>query len=334
MTRLGWRTRHALVGAVLGLTAAAVSVPVKAETWRAYTYSPRAGIAAGDSLHQIAADVRKATDGKLEIAVFMAGALPISAAEISQAVGQGVLQLGLDSFQTSNVPALGVLRLPLLVTSEEEYRKASAIVLPKARERYAALGVTLLGEYHYTPVTLFGGARSIATLKDVAGKKIRVNTPELESFVRSFGGIPLSLTSQEVAPALQRGTVDGVTSTASGGGSLWRDFLRSNYRIDLYVPSSYFIVNTAAFERLSPAVQAAVRQAVAAAGERATAFNVGTETDAVASMRAKGMGVHEPSAAERAEATGRMKPLWEDWARSKGPEFEQTLREVRAALGK
>lgn len=317
-------------GLVLALAAGAAH----AQTWKAYSYSPKRGIPAADTLYEIGDRVAKATGGALKITVFLGGSLPISTSDMGQTVGRNIVQLGIDSQLTGNVPVAGVLRLPMLVTTREEYAKASAIIGPLVRQRYAELGIEVLGEFVYPAVTVWGASRPIAALGDIAGAKLRVNTPELSDFVSAFGGMPVTLNSVDLAPALQRGVVEGMTSAAAGGGQIVGEFLSTNYRIPLYVPAVYYIANRAAFEGLAPEVQAALRDAVARAGEGATAFNDREEDKVLAALRDKGLKVTHPVPGDVAEAARRLAPMWIAWAKSKGPDVEAALEKVRLALGK
>ena len=91
------------------------------------------------------------------------------------------------------------------------------------------------------------------------GQKIRVTSPEQGEFVRRFGGTPVTIGAAEVPSALDRGVVDGVFTASSGGGKIWRDLLKSSYRLGPNFFDASIAVNKTAFEKLAPAVQQAAR---------------------------------------------------------------------------
>jgi TRAP-type C4-dicarboxylate transport system substrate-binding protein len=49
---------------------------------------------------------------------------------------------------------------------------------------------------------------------------------------------------------------------------------------------------------------------------------------------AEGITMHEVKSAEMDQAEALMKPYWETWAKTRGPEAVKTLAEVRKALGR
>src|SRR5665213_3380989 len=111
-------TRRALyAGALLPF------VPTRAKaatTWEAYVYNPVASIAAVQAVQRIIDTVKQKTNGELIINLHLGGSLPISASNITQAVADGVVQLGDDGFATGNVPISAILRLPMLLRNDAE----------------------------------------------------------------------------------------------------------------------------------------------------------------------------------------------------------------------
>lgn len=134
--------------------------------------------------------------------------------------------------------------------------------------------------------------------------------------------------------ALQRGAVDGALTATSGGGRIWGDFLTHNFRLGTDYFQGFYIVNKAAFEKLSPAAQNALREAAKKASPEVTAQMVREDSETLDALKAKGMVVTEPKPEEIAEATKRMGPIWDEWAKSKGSEHVRVMAEVRKALGK
>ena len=128
------------------------AVPARAQsgtTWNAYTYTPAATLAPARGLARIAEGIDKASNGALKIRVHLGGSLPIGATDISNALSDNVVQLGDDGFFHGNLPITGILRLPMLITTPEEFDKAVAVMRPYFEQAYAAKGVVLLGQYYF-----------------------------------------------------------------------------------------------------------------------------------------------------------------------------------------
>ena len=89
--------------------------------------------------------IDKETNGDLKIKFHLAGSLPISVTNITQAVADGVVQLGDDGFFQGNVPIGGILRLPMLIQTRDEFDKAIKIARPYLEAGFAKKGVLVLG---------------------------------------------------------------------------------------------------------------------------------------------------------------------------------------------
>lgn len=321
---------------VMGGMAAALSMtPAYAASthWDCYIYNPVATVAAARGMARIIDAVAKATNGALSISLHLGGSLPINTTTITQAVSDGVVQMGDDGYFLGNVPIAGVLRLPLLIRSQDEYDRAAAIMAPYIDKAFAKKGVVVLGSYVYPPQVFFS-RRPLASLADVKGQKIRVSSPEQAEFIRQMGGVPVTMGAPDVPAALDRGVVDGALSATSGGGLTWRDLLKSTYRFDVNYFNSLIIVNADALGALAPAEQAALRKAVAdelpiISREMAAQENEGTNQ-----MASGGVTVTPSRPEDVTTAAAAFAPYWAQWAKGKGPEATEALNKVRTELGR
>ncbi len=319
----------AVTAATLSLTRAHA-----AEThWDCYIYNPVATVAAARGMARIIETVAKATGNALSISLHLGGSLPINTTTITQAVSDGVVQMGDDGYFLGNVPIAGVLRLPLLIRSREDYDRASAIMAPYIDKAFAKKGVVVLGSYVYPPQVFFS-RRPLASLADVKGQKIRVSSPEQGEFIRQMGGIPVTLGAPDVPAALDRGVVDGALSATSGGGLTWKDLLKSSYRFDVNYFNSLIIVNAEALGALPPAQQAALREAVSDQLPVISREMAAQENEWTNQMASGGVIVTPSRPDDVAAAAAAFAPYWAEWAKGKGPEAAEALAKVRAALGR
>lgn len=321
------------VAASLALALLAQTDTATARTWTFYTYAAVPTTAAVKGIKTIAEEVEAATGGDLKIKIHLGGTLQINAANITQATGDGVVDMASDLFYLGNVPIAGALTLPLLINGEAEWNDAYAAMEPYLRTAFEKRGVVFLGAYRYPAQVIFG-TKPIRSLADLDGRKIRVTSPEQSDFIRQFGGIPINLSGSEVPTALQRGVVEGVLTASAGGAKNWHEMLPYNYRFPVNYNCSVIIANKDAFNRLPAETQAKVREIVARIAPQITANFNEDEGVQMRNQADKGMRIVEPNPDDLTKATAAMKPVWDQWAKKGGAEFEEALSQTRRAIGK
>ena len=329
-------TRTILTAASLAFAAAAALAGGRnpasaAEQWNFYMHQSAPNFATSRGAKLFTEQVEKATGGELKIRLHLAGTLQINASNITQAVGENVVQIGDDLFNSGNVAIAGIPRLPMLIQSYEDFAKADAVLQPYIEKGFAQKGTTVLASYTY-PMQFIWGRKKLEALDDIKGMKLRVAQPEQGELVRRFGGVSITMSAPEVPSALDRGVVDGIF-TAGVGAVLWKDLLKYAYVMIVNVNNSYFIVNTDAHGKLSPEIQARLRKAA----EDAARWNQDTmkaeEADSVQILKSAGYTFTSARPDETARAVDAMKPYWDEWAKSRGPEVVEALGKVRAAVG-
>lgn len=322
---------------VLAASAAAcmaLALPAQAaEQWNLYVYNAVGTVPAVRGLTKAMEEIEKETGGQLTVRLHLGGSLPINTTTITQAVADDVVQLGDDGYFLGNVPIGGILRLPMLIQSPAEYQKAAAIMDPYLQRAFDKKGVVVLGQYLY-PYQVAYSSKKFSSLADIKGQKLRVTSPEQGEFIKRMGGVPVTIGAPEVPSALDRGVVDGVLTANSGGGILWKDLLKFNYRIGINYFNSVVIANKERFNKLSPDMRAKVQKAVRDNLPQITA-QMANEEDGLSKKFAEGgMTVTDASAADVALAVKTMAPYWDEWAKTRGPEAQEALAKVRAALGR
>ena len=325
----------ALVAAVaLGATIPNPQRPAAAaEKWDLYIYNAVSTVAAVRGLNKMIEDIDKATGGEVAIRLHLGGSLPINTTNITQAVSDGVVQMGDDGYFLGNVPIAGILRLPILIRTREEYQKAAEIMDPYLTKAFEKKGIVVLGQYLY-PFQVPFSRKELTKLSDIKGQKLRVTSPEQGEFVKRLGGVSVTLGAPEVPSALDRGVVDGVFTASTGGGNVWKDLLKYNYRIGVNYFNSVIIVNRDSFNKLSPDLQGKVRKAVTDNMPLITASMEQEEEELTQKMAAAGMIVTPQRPEDVVEAEKIFASYWDEWAKGKGPDATEALKKVRAALGR
>jgi TRAP-type transport system periplasmic protein len=326
-----WRATAAMFA--LALLSAPVRQVVAAEKWDLYVYNPVSTVAAVKGLNTVIEQIEKETGGELSIRLHLGGSLPINTTTITQAVSDDVVQMGDDGYFLGNVPIGGVLRLPMLLRTLADYDKAAAIMNPYLVRAFEKKGLLVLGQYLY-PFQVAFSSKKLTSLADIKGQKIRVTSPEQSEFIKRLGGIPVTIGAPQVPSALDRGVVDGVLTASTGGGNIWKDLLKYNYRLGINYFNSVLIVNSERFAKLSPDVQSKVRKIVGDNMPLITKAMADDENDLTRKFADGGMTVTKEDPQDIEAGTKLIAPYWEEWARTQGPDAIAALKQVRTAIGR
>ena len=327
------RKSLAVLARKLFLTAAVAAVPTAASAadWILYHHQSAPQFTTSVGSQKMTEEIEQLTNGEVKIRLRQAGTLQIAPNNISQAVAENVVQMGDDQYFAGNVPIGNVLKLPFLIQSYEEYEKAAEIVRPYVAEGYAKLGVTVLSDYVY-PMQYLWGRAELTSLDSINGAKIRVASPEAGEAIRRFGGSSVTLGASEVPSALDRGVVDGII-TGTVGADLWQDMLNTGYLLGLNYNNVYIIVNTSAFEGLSPEQQEAVRTAAQNAAQWDTETMRSDDQSLIDTLGGK-IEIVRPTDADKEKAFSLLETFWEEWANANGETAVEVLAKVREALGR
>jgi TRAP-type transport system periplasmic protein len=321
---------RAVLAACLLLTASAARA---ATTWDCYVYNPLAKQPSVDAVVRMIDEVKDKTNGDLLITLHLGGSLPIKADSITAAVADNVIQFGDDGFATGTIPITGVLRLPMLLQSPADLAKAMDIIRPYLEASYGKRGMEVLGQYSY-PFQVIWGKKKITSLSDIKGLKLRVTSVEQGEFIRRFGGVPLTMGSPDVAAALDRGVVDGGLTASSGGGLAWHDLLKYRYAFPTSYVNSTYVVNKEAMEKLSPGTQKILRDAAAKWSVWSTDEMNRQEDEVTAQFGREGMILTAATPDDIAQATEKMRPYWDEWAKAHGSDAVAAMAKIRAATGR
>jgi TRAP-type C4-dicarboxylate transport system substrate-binding protein len=317
----------------LGLCSQMPTAARAAENWDLYIYNPVATVAAVKGMNVIIEQIEKETNGELKIRLHLGGSLPINTTNITPAVSDDVVQMGDDGYFTGNVPIAGILRLPMLIRTRDEYAKAAAVVDPYLEAAFGKKGLVVLGQYLY-PFQVAYSRNKLTSLADFKGQKIRVTSPEQGEFIKRLGAMPVTLGAPEVPSALDRGVVDGVLTANTGGGNTWKDLLKYSYRLGVNYFNSVVIANKDRFAKLPPDVQAKVKKIVKDNMPLITSAMENDEDTLTKKFAEGGMIVTIPTQADQDQAAKIVASFWDEWAKSKGPDAANAVKQARAALGR
>jgi tripartite ATP-independent transporter DctP family solute receptor len=277
-------------GLALGLAATA-----QAQTTMKISISVAQNSHQGVAIDTFAREVDKRTGGRYKIQTFYSGALG-GERESIEAVQLGTQELAFSSTGPvpNFVPDARILDVPFLFRDKAHARAVldgpiGQEMLTKFEPKgFKALAWAENGFRHMT-----NSKRSVNAPEDLKGLKMRtMENPVHVAAYKGFGIVTTPMAFPEVFTALQQGTVDGQENPLSVIISAKFDQVQKHLSLTGHVYSpAIFLMNKAAFDKLSAADKQAFIEA-AKEGTKANRARV-DEDDAkgVADLRAKGMTV-------------------------------------------
>lgn len=208
-------------------------------------------------------ELEKATNGKIKVEVYPASQLGaigamlsgIRVGSIEGLIGPAELYVGID-------PRYQALAMAGLFKSVEHARKV--FDLPEARQEIFAIGeqrgLVTIGLAPYD-LQVFNTKQPVLKLADFSGKRIRVLASEAEQAeVKALGASTIPMALPETLPALQQGTIDGVTSVV-GVFNAFRYYDTAPYILDtkLWALISTAQISKVWYDKLPPDLQKAVK---------------------------------------------------------------------------
>ena len=274
-----------------------------------------------ENMAQLAADVDKATGGKLKITLH-ANASLFKANEIKRAVQGGQAQMGevlLANFQ-NEWQMYGADGLPFFADSYDEATKLYKIQKPYLEKRLGEQGMMLLYSVPWPPQGIYT-KKPINSVADLKGIKWRAYSPSTSRIAELIGAQPVTVQAAELSQALATGVVDAtMTSGATGADTKLYESLKYYYDTQAWLPKNAVLVNKAAFDALDKVSQAALLKAGADAEARGTAASRKVNQETLDKLKANGMQILPPGAQLKADLKKVGDVMLKEWLDKAGPE--------------
>ncbi len=274
-----------------------------------------------ENLTAFAADVDKATGGKLKITVH-ANASLFKAPEIKRAVQGGQAQAGeilLVNYQ-NEWQLFGADGLPFLADSYDSAMKLYAAQKPLLEKRFGEQGMTMLYAVAWPPQGIYS-KKPIASAADLKGAKWRAYSPATARIAELVGAQPVTVQAAELSQAMATGVIDSYMSSGSTGfDSKTYEHLKYWYDTQAWLPKNALIVNKAAFDALDAPTKAAVQKAAADAELRGWAASRRVNTETLDKLKANGMSILPPSAQLKADMKKVGDTMLVEWLDKAGPD--------------
>ena len=278
------------------------------------------------NLAEFAADVDKATAGKLKITVHPNASL-FKANEIKRAVQGGQAQIGevLISNFSNEWLLYGADALPFLADSYDEAVKMWKVQKPLFDKKLGEQGMMALYAVPWPPQGIYV-KKPIASAADLKGVKWRAYNPQTSRIAELVGAQPVTVQAAELSQALATGVVESyMSSGATGVDTKTFESLKYWYDTQAWLPKNVVLVNKAAFDALDKPTQAALLKAAADAETRGLAASKRINTESLEKLKANGMQILPPSAQLKADMKKVGDTMLKEWLDKAGPEGKQLV---------
>ena len=274
-----------------------------------------------ENLAQFAAEVDKATGGKLKMQVH-ANASLFKANEIKRAVQGGQAQAGeilLANF-ANEAPIYALDGIPFLASSYEDAKTLYDLQRPVLEKHLAGQGMRLLYSVPWPPQGIYT-KKLINSVADMRGIKWRAYSPATAKIAELIGAQPVTIQAAELSQALATGVVESYMSSGSTGyDSKTYEHIKNWYDTQAWLPKNAVIVNRKAFDALDKTTQDALLKAAADAEARGWKISAQKNDWYKKALTEKGMTIHRPHVKLKADLKQVGEIMLADWARTAGPE--------------
>ena len=288
-----------------------------------------------ENLVQFAADVDKATAGKLKITVH-ANASLFKANEIKRAVQGGQAQIGevlLVNFENEN-PIYGADGIPFLASSYADSKKLYAAQKPALTKLLDTQGMKLMYTVAWPPQGIYS-KKPLASVADLRGIKWRAYSPATAKIAELIGAQPVTIQAAELGQALATGVVESYMSSGSTGyDSKTYESVKYWYDTQAWLPKNAIIVNKKAFDALDAPTQAALTKAAADAEVRGWKLSEEKNDWYKKALAEKGMNILVPPAKLVADMKQVGTIMLADWQKKAGAEGETIVSSFKAEQAK
>ena len=282
------------------------------------------------NVRQFAEDVKKATNGQLEINVHSAGSL-IKHPDILRAVSTGQVPIGeflLGQFGNED-PVFAVDNLPFLAAGYDNAWKLYQAQKPVLTKKLEARGLLLLYSVAWPGQGLYT-KNPLKSVDDFKGVKFRTYSPQTARLAELLGASPTVIQVPEVPQAFATGTISAmITSSATGTATKAWEFVKNYYTTNAMHPKNVVVVNSRAFQRLPSDAQKVLQAAAAAAEKRGWDLSRKREADANKLLADNGMTVHTPDAALMSAMSKIGDTMTAEWLKTAGADGESILKAYR-----
>jgi TRAP-type C4-dicarboxylate transport system substrate-binding protein len=325
----------AALGLSLFATAAAAQVTLNVNTW-----VPPSHLLVADVVMPFCKDVEGATQGRVKCNLLSKAV--VAPPQTFDAVRDGLADISfiVPGYTPGRFVLTDAPEFPFMGDTSEALSVAYQRVYDKMLAKHSEFkGVHVLAVFTHGPGQIYNTRRPVASLKDLAGLKIRVGGGLVNEVAKVLGSVPMLKPAPESYELLSQGVADGVFFPKESPLSFKLVPLIKHVTYvpgGLYNTSFAHIMNEAKWKQISEADRAAINKL---SGE-ALARRTGKAWDAVDARGEKAVrGANIPVVtadakfiAEIKAKTSGLEQAWIDRAKAKGADGKAIIAALQAEL--
>ncbi len=315
--------------------------PAQAQTTlRVSNWLPPSHPIVADMVKPWAADVEKATDGRVHVEIMDAPIGPPPAQFDIVATGQADVAFGVHGYTPGRFTLTQVAELPFLGDSAEAvsvaYWRTYEKMLAGAGEHR---GVKVLSVFTHGPGQIFTTKTPVTSVDDLQGLKLRTGGGVVNDIAKTLGAVPLLEPSSKTYEILSSGIADGILFPYESVPFFRLDGIVEHGTVvpkGLYNTSFFFIMNQATFDSLSEEDQKAI---MSVSGEtfakRAGAAWDKADAAGLEKMKSEGIAFVTLDDAQLAKVKEKLQPLVDRILKQmsdKGVDGEAALKMLRSEV--
>lgn len=220
----------------------------------------------GTADQYFADQLKKTSNGEIEITHHFGGALGYKGPQMLDAIGSGAVPIGnLFAGQLSGIDELFLLSsLPFVATTSESAKKLLDASRDEYEEVFTKNNQKMLYAMPWPPSGIWA-RHPVDNLETLQGLKIRTYDPNGTKTFAAAGAKPLQVSWADTVPQVGAGVLDGVLTSADLGNaaSLW-ELLPNFTEINYSMPLNIATINLDTWNDLSANLKKAVEEAATA----------------------------------------------------------------------
>ena len=282
------------------------------------------------NVRAFAEDVKKATNGQLDINVHSNGSL-IKHPDILRSVSTGQVNIAeflLGQFGNED-PVFAADNVPFVAPGYDAGWKFYQAQKPVLEKKLQGRGMRLLYAVAWPGQGIYS-KEPLKTVADLKGTKMRTYSPLTARLAELLGASPTVVQVPEVPQAFATGTVNAmITSSATGTSTKAWEFVKNYYKTNAWNPKNVVVVNERGFSRLPKDQQSALVKAAAAAEPRGWEMSKAREKEGDEMLAKNGMAVNEPTPEMKAALSKIGEQMAAEWEKSAGADGQAILKAYR-----
>ena len=279
-----------------------------------------------ENIIQFAADVDKATGGKLKIQVHPNASL-LKMNEIKRGVQSGQVQIGeiLLSAYSNEDPLYELDGLPFLATGYDGAMRLYEVSKKPLQDKLGKQGMMVLYSVPWPPQGIYS-KKPVNAASDLKGSKWRAYSPATAKIAELIGATPVRIEAAELSQALATGGVESyISSGATGFDTKTFEHIKNWYDTQAWLPKDAVRVNKKAFDALDKATQTALLKAAGDAEVRGWRISQEKNSWYKDALKDRGMNIAKPSDQLMTDFRKVGATMADDWIKKAGADGKKII---------